>query len=312
MGPEVTTVLGPTHADVHTLLLGLAGRAPDAWLAVTRSSLAHGDHEHVAQTIAALARTGITFTAEEAATVTALAGSRAPAPAVEAEPTPEHRFATGPHRSPANLPSTVAALWCAIRADGTVVHLAEAADGADPAAVTGELQRIVGDPVEVFGPRAELPRYHEAALAAAALIAIVPAPVHVAKVFDGADRERGPYFVTDRERVDEQRREELLTYLRAGENVLDVDGELDDVLEPGVTVPAGFRSDGDWVWSEATVHYLDRHGVAPDPDLAAHIDERGGWDALPSPLCRSERARVRAVLTGGPRDVEAGTAWRAG
>lgn len=295
-----------TIADVHALLLGLAGRAPDAWLAVTRASLAAGDHGHVVRMLTALAGSGLVFTEAEAALVATLApGSQL---RTGGEPATGHHFESCPDEAPAtDLPDTVVALWRAVRGDGTVVHLAEAAPDADPAALTGELQRLVGDPVEVFPADADLSPYHEAALTAAVLVAAAPAsvPIRVARVFDGADSRRGPFF-DDRERVDERRRERLLDYLRGGEPVLDVDGALDDVLEPGVPVAAGFRSDGDWVWNDATVHYLDRHGVAPDPDLAAHVADR---DAPPAGLPRSVRARVRSLLTTGPRDNDLATAW---
>jgi hypothetical protein len=298
-----------TSAEIHTLLLGLAGRAPDAWLMITRASLADGDHEHVAQTVAALTRSGLVFSEREAATVSALVSGQpdASAPIAGSLPPTGHGFEPGDDRPVPGLPGAVTALWRAVRSDGLVVHLAEASDGADLATLTGQVQRLLDSPVEMFAPDAELPPYHRTALAAATLVALTPAPVHLARVFDGADPQLGPFFVTDRERVDEQRRERLLAYLRAGEPVLDEAGELDDVLEPGVGVPTGFRSDGTWVWNDATVHYLDRHAVAPDPDLAAHVDAR-----LPTPagLRRSERARVRAALTAGPTDQA--NVWRAG
>lgn len=295
----------PTSAEIHTLLLGLAGRAPDPWLMVTRASLADGDHAHVAQTVAALTGSGLVFSEREAATVSALVSTSVPNTGTV--PPLAHRFEPGDVAPVSGLPGAVTALWRAVRSDGLVVHLAEASDGADLATLTGQLQRLLGSPVEVFAPDTDLPPYHAAALGAAALVALAPAPVRLARVFDGADPRQGPFFVTDRERVDEQRREHLLAYLRAGEPVLDRAGELDDVLEPGVGVPTGFRSDGTWVWNEATVHYLDRHGLAPDPDLAAHIDAH---PSTPAGLRRSERARVRAALTVGPRDPA--TVWRAG
>lgn len=294
----------PTIADVHALLLGLAGRVPDAWLAVTRASLAAGDHGHLVRMLTALAGSGMAFTEAEAALVRAVATDARPRTGDVTDA--GHRFEGGTGEALA-LPGGVAALWCAVRDDGTVVHLAEAETDADPVALTGELQRLVGDPVEVFSAGADLPAYHEAALAAATLVAAVP--VRMARVFDGAHPERGPFFVTERERLDESRRERLLDYLRGGEPVFEVDGELDDVLEPGVPVAAGFRSDGDWVWSEATVHYLDRHGVAPDPDLVAHMAHRAASAGPRPPLRRSERARVRSLLAAAP---DSATTWRAG
>jgi hypothetical protein len=62
-------------------------------------------------------------------------------------------------------------------------------------------------------------------------------------------------------------------YLSAGEPLL-VTPTLDpDVVEPGLgrMVPVSFRTDGFWIWSDAATYYLRRHGLAPDPELLAHI-----------------------------------------
>jgi hypothetical protein len=45
------------------------------------------------------------------------------------------------------------------------------------------------------------------------------------------------------------------------------------VVDParGSTVPLTVRTDGFWLWCEASAYYLERHGMAPDPGLLAHI-----------------------------------------
>jgi hypothetical protein len=96
--------------------------------------------------------------------------------------------------------------------------------------------------------------------------------------------------------------------LRSGEPVLDTPGALDDVLDPGRlgVVPVGFRSDGRWIWPDAVTYYLERHGLAPEPELVAHVLARSG---PPDPLSRLTRHRVLTTLfapTGGEPVWQAG------
>lgn len=39
-------------------------------------------------------------------------------------------------------------------------------------------------------------------------------------------------------------------------------------------VPLHIHTDGLWVWSESLAYYAGRYGIAPDPDLLAHIRSR--------------------------------------
>jgi hypothetical protein len=80
----------------------------------------------------------------------------------------------------------------------------------------------------------------------------------------------------DHPRIDSPERERLVRYLSAGEPLL-VTPALDvDVVAPelGQVVPVSFRTDGYWIWSDAAGYYLQRHGLAPDPGLLAHIRAR--------------------------------------
>jgi hypothetical protein len=63
----------------------------------------------------------------------------------------------------------------------------------------------------------------------------------------------------------------------AGEPLLLTTGRSEDVADRdrGTAVPASFRTDGTWVWSDAAAYYLDAHGLRPDPDLLDHIRARG-------------------------------------
>jgi hypothetical protein len=48
---------------------------------------------------------------------------------------------------------------------------------------------------------------------------------------------------------------------------------LPDVLDPsaGAVVPANFRTDGEWIWTDTADYYLSRYGLAPDARLTKYI-----------------------------------------
>jgi hypothetical protein len=64
-----------------------------------------------------------------------------------------------------------------------------------------------------------------------------------------------------------------LTRLRRGKPLLSTTGRLPDVVDPGrgKVVPMTFRTDGGWVWSDATTYYLSTYRLQPDPQLVSHI-----------------------------------------
>jgi hypothetical protein len=196
-----------------------------------------------------------------------------------------------------------------------LVHLVELAAGADPVQVTAGLQDAAaaagdaGPRVEVFAVGAELPGYHRAALGAAALTWYAdPAPVQLARVFDGVDPATGPHFHPGHPTIDDEpTRERLVAYLRAGTGVLLTPGLTTDVVDParGTVVPLSFRTDGTWVWTDTVTYYLARHRLAPQPELVAHIGER----AAPAPV---GRVGMRRVLEFLDRKREQQAAGRAG
>ncbi|MFB9449165.1 hypothetical protein Dvina_30915 [Dactylosporangium vinaceum] len=103
------------------------------------------------------------------------------------------------------------------------------------------------------------------------------APLRMAGVFDATDAE-GPYFSADRRRVlDPAERESLARYLETAPMVLRASGFETDPLDPGAgeVVPLSYRTDGVWVWQEASAYYLRARGCAPDDDLVAHIAAAG-------------------------------------
>ncbi|MFD2420769.1 hypothetical protein [Amycolatopsis pigmentata] len=284
--------------DPHHALLTLAGSVPDGWLAVARDALAAGDTDRLAELRAAL---------EEVA-----------------PPTHRARYRFTPHGagyedadravvSAVTAEGAAVACWAVMRDGSDRVYLVQA-DGPDLPAVTALAQDAIdeaGDTprVEVFGPETPLPRYHEEALLAATLLwAATPGtPVRIARAFDGASPGRGPWFGPRHQLVEDAgERQRLLDFLSGGEVVLTSEVRLTDLITGTAgAVPADLRSDGVWVWSEASRYYLDRHRLAVDARLAAHARKRAPVRRL-SPL---DRYRVRAALVpSGDED----SLWRAG
>ncbi|GAB2836660.1 hypothetical protein GCM10027176_46240 [Actinoallomurus bryophytorum] len=163
--------------------------------------------------------------------------------------------------------------------------------------------------VEVFDDGAVPAPYQDAALAAGAVVRnAVRTSLRLARTFDGADRDRGPFFRPDHPRLDGPVGERVLAYLRSGEVVFDAPGAMDDLLDADrvAAVPVGFRSDGRWVWPEAVAYYLKRHRLAPEPELVAHILDA---TAPPGALSRLTRHQALATLFA-PGDAE--PVWQAG
>ncbi len=281
-------------SDLHRALLALAGHAPDGWLAIARETLAEGDTGR----LTAL-RTALTTVP--------------PRPATE----PAFRFTPDTRGHEERDRAVVAAVaaragtaacWATTRDGADRVYLVQA-DG-DLPAVTCVVQRAIADTprVEVFGPTTPLPAYHASALLAATLLwtAEPAVPVRVARTFDGASPEDGPWFEPGHELVtDAGDRQRLLDFLAGGEIVLSAEARLADLITGTAgAVPVNLRSDGHWAWSDAVRYYLDRHLLAPAAELAAHARTSRPRGRL-SPL---DRYRVRAALN--PTNEE-GPLWRA-
>jgi hypothetical protein len=99
----------------------------------------------------------------------------------------------------------------------------------------------------------------------------------VARIFDFADPKTGPGFAPDHAVIgDPSRRAALLGYLRRGRPVLMTTATAADVVDQGAgrIVPGTFRTDGEWIWTDAVTYYLDRHRLAPDARLTAHVEEQ--------------------------------------
>lgn len=166
---------------------------------------------------------------------------------------------------------------------GRLVHLVEVEDGPEPHDLAARLADrlwhagLVSPQVEVFRPENALdPHYHAPALSTATEIhADGPAPVIELALFDPAEQRREP---------DGPQRQAQLAYLRSGEPLTEDDEWAPDLFteddEP--VVPLTLRTDGRWVWSDATAHYLEVHGVALPEGLRAHIAESGDRARMPT------------------------------
>jgi hypothetical protein len=165
------------------------------------------------------------------------------------------------------------------------IYLVQVPDSEIVAAVAGELPAVLaghGDAcVEVVALDAALRPYQAAALEGSALLWAAQGdepPFKIARVFDFAKPDTGPGFHPGHRVVtDTAERDRLLHYLTSGTLVLHSTARTQDVLDPeaGQVVPTSFRTDGEWVWTDTVAYYLEQHGMAPDEELAAHIDARG-------------------------------------
>jgi hypothetical protein len=161
--------------------------------------------------------------------------------------------------------------------------------------LAGELQAALdglGDAgVEVIALDTALRPYQAAALEGSALLWVAQdeaqpsdrddgPPFKIARVFDFAKPDTGPGFHPGHRVVTgSAERDRVLQYLHSGTLVLHTTARARDVLDPdaGQVVPTSFRTDGEWIWTDTVAYYLEQHGLAPDEDLAAHIEAR--WQA---------------------------------
>ncbi|WP_145903580.1 hypothetical protein [Kitasatospora viridis] len=129
----------------------------------------------------------------------------------------------------------------------------------------------------------------------------------LAAVFDRVDPVTGPAFAPGRARLPEgTERDALAAYLKGGAAVLITPLLVDDVVDPARTgvVPMGFRTDGEWIWTETVGYYLEEHGIAPEPGLLAHLRSKEGAASAVPGAERLEQA-VAFVLAPTERPV-----WR--
>jgi len=172
--------------------------------------------------------------------------------------------------------------------------------------------------VEVCWAGLHAPHYQTLARSCGALLwaARPAAPVATARLFDGVDPVRGPWFASNRPVVsDATERDDLLAALRGGVVIAWSSAQMPDILarDRGDVVPMHLRTDGTWLWSEAVAYYLENYGLAPDPQLAAHLtgdepaeplDEISVHRALVH-LCRPDAEAIVWRVTGADDDPPA-------
>ncbi len=208
------------------------------------------------------------------------------------------------------------ALWRAWRlgAEPAAVFVLEAGVPAEQLPVlTATLQRelqAAGLPhplVETYAPGDDLPPYQRQAREASALLwtAEPPRPVAVARVFDGADPDTGPWFDRDHPLLGGEGRDQVLAYLDGGWPVLTTTERADDILDPerGPVVPLSYRSDGVWVWTDTVAYYLREHHLAPDLELLAHMDAADY--RMPAPDAVAVHRVLAALLAPAPAPADA-------
>ena len=162
------------------------------------------------------------------------------------------------------------------------VYLVEADPDVALVGLTARLQRRLAgvgetDPqVETYPVNAELPAYQRLALAYGVLLwASTPEPdIQIASIFDGFDPQAGPSTGKDRALIDDPEEcRRVVGYLNAGQSLLVTTSAMDDVVDRwrrGV-VPMNVRTDGVWIWTDATTYYLERYNLRPDRGLLRHI-----------------------------------------
>jgi len=161
------------------------------------------------------------------------------------------------------------------------VWVVEVDDGIHEIDVADRLQKrlaAVGeaDPqVEVYQTGYELPVYQEFARAYGELLwAATDDPgIRIATVFDEVHADAGPRFRPDHPLLEEEEAGEVATYLYQGEPLLVTTARMDDVKDSSRSnsVPMSFRTDGTWIWTEASAYYLEHYRLEPDVGLLGHI-----------------------------------------
>ncbi|WP_051781830.1 MULTISPECIES: serine/threonine-protein kinase [unclassified Streptomyces] len=132
--------------------------------------------------------------------------------------------------------------------------------------------------------------------------------LHLARVFDFRGPDGAPAIAPDREHVTSAEEcAALLRSLRQAPVALHGLVPEPDRLDPdrNRVVPAGFRTDGLWVWSDQIAYYLERYRCAPDPALRHHLarraEERPDVPArLLSAAGKLVRGEPQGSLTGRP------------
>jgi hypothetical protein len=294
-------------ADCHDMLLRLAGRLPDDLITRCRGQLAEGALGELARAVASCVQSSdVPLAGADVEVLTALLAGTGGDPSALSEVKIDDSDPMT-WRFTDNLPGTSAeeldqamsdalaeeeaaiGCWRAWRVSGDdvpqdaakAVFVVEVQPDADMAGITARLQERLAatgednPQVEVCSWDFEPPAYQRLASGFGELIwaAEEDPGMLIASIFDDVDPQDGPRFSPDHPRLDPDEAAKVARYLREAEAVLVTTARMDDVIDASrkYCVPLNFRTDGLWIWTEASAYYAQEHLLEPDPGLLAHI-----------------------------------------
>jgi hypothetical protein len=122
--------------------------------------------------------------------------------------------------------------------------------------------------------------------------------MRIARLFDGRDANGDWAFAPDRRRItDPDEQTNIAHFLRSGAMIVRISGLDADRLDPtqGDAVPMNSFTDGSWIWSDGLRYYLEKYGIAPEPEFLAHM---AACDYLPDqPDQPARRAAIEQLRT---------------
>ena len=292
--------------QLHSALLHLGGRLPDAMLAEARLRLADTGTVAVPEPASTL---DLDFTFASAMPNPRVFGGRVPPLADltgrEALMDDNDRAAVAAVQQQPEAVALwrawrIAPEWAASVIPPAPLYVLEA--NGPQAATTAAVMRalsaagVTAPLVEVYRSGDKLPAYSAAARDSGALLWAdrEAEPLRIARVFDEVD-EAGGRFAADHERLPDVELARVAAYLDGGSAVLATTARVADVVEPerGPVVPMTYRTDGRWLWPESVAYYLRAYGLAPQAELLAHIRSHGALRPAPDP---ADEHRALALL----------------
>jgi hypothetical protein len=133
----------------------------------------------------------------------------------------------------------------------------------------------VAPQVEIYQSGHQIPAYQQFARSCGELLwaAAEDPGIQLAAVFDEFDSEMGPSFHRDHPSLAGSEADQVAQYLYEGEPLLITRGLMDDVVDSSreCWVPISLRTDGTWIWNEASAYYAEEHRLEPHAGLLAHI-----------------------------------------
>ena len=118
-----------------------------------------------------------------------------------------------------------------------------------------------------------------------------------ARLFDGVDDAGEPYFAPGHPRLSEEERADVVRFLDSGTVIRRVSRLDVDRVEParGNVVPMTVCTDGTWLWNRGLRYYVERYGIAPEPEFLRHM---AACEYVAIPADEQARQAALAVLRG--------------